>query len=194
MNRDFLENLKVLAAINQNYVSEQNLKLLGEKYSLSDTEMRELNQYCKDIGIGVYDEEKKACIPDDSCVPQPTSKAGQMKGEGENEDNRRVSIIARHIMHIATIRARKRVNHRGWLCGTYTSSVRRSVEQKVRRCFSSEEMKFIIDHLTDSDEEELFAMKDQQSSEICDILNNKLNEIIPQLHINRFYSDFLDDD
>lgn len=64
-------------------------------------------------------------------------------------------------MRIASVRARKRVNGRRWLCGTYTSSVKRVVEQQVKRFFSSEEMKYIIDHLTDFDKEEHFAIEDQ---------------------------------
>ena len=58
MERDYIGNLKVLAAINRNTVSEQNLKLLEIKYNLSDSEMHDLVQYCKDQGIEIYDEEK----------------------------------------------------------------------------------------------------------------------------------------
>ena len=45
MERDYIGNLKVLAAINRNTVSEQNLKLLEIKYNLSDSEMHDLVQY-----------------------------------------------------------------------------------------------------------------------------------------------------
>lgn len=196
MNNDCIENLRVLAAINHNSVSEQNLKLLGEKYSLSEAELQELDQYCKDNGIDVYDEEKMACISGENnngnnvtCSVRKTDCIT----EEEKENQKMASIITKRIMHIAAIKARKSVNGRGWLCGTYTGSVRRLVEQRVRRSFSNEELKYIVDHLSDSDEEDLFAIEDQQSPGTCDILNDKLNELIPRLHINRFYSDIFED-
>lgn len=191
MERDYIGNLKVLAAINRNSVSEQNLKLLGVKYSLSDAEMHELYQYCKDNGIEVYDEEIIASVSDDSMAAHPVRKA-EFLTEEEREYHRQVSIIAKQIMHIASVRARKRVNGRGWLCGTYTSSVRKAVESQVRRCFSQDELEFIINHLSDPDETG-FTLQDREKQEICEDLNDRLNELIPQLHINRFYSDLFDE-
>ncbi len=192
MNTDHIDNLKVLAAVNHNSVSEQNLKLLGVKYNLSDMEMHELDQYCKDSGITIYDEEKEACVSDDVNDDCYIKKTDTMAKE-EKENKKQVSSITKRIMHMAEIKARERVKGRGWLCGTYTSSVRRSVEQQVRSRFTNEELKYIIDHLNDSDEEVLFTMGDPQSPEMCDILNDKLNELIPRLHINRSYMKLLDD-
>lgn len=194
MNSDCIENVRVLASINKNSVSEQDLKILGTKYNLSDAEMQKLNQYCRDNGIVVYDEEEMACVSDDRSAAQSTRKPDQIDREGKREKNRQVSFITKRIMCIAKVRARKRVNSLGWLCGTYANSVERSVERNVRRTFSSEEMKYIIDHLTDFDEEECFAMEDQQSPETCNILNHRLNELIPRLHLNRLNSDLFDDD
>ncbi len=194
MNHDCMENVRVLAAINKNSVSEQNLKLLGAKYNLSEEEIQNLNQYCKDNGIAIYDEEEMACLSNDKYAAQPARKPEQIDEEGEKVKNIQALTIANRIMHIASVRARKRMNSRGWLCGTYMSSVTRSVGQQVKRIFSCEEMKYIIEHLTDFDGEEFFAMEDQQSPETCDILNRKLNELIPRLHINRFYSELFDGD
>lgn len=190
MNIDCMKNLRVLVAINQNSVSEQNLKLLGVKYNLSDAELQELSQYCKDNGIDVYDEEKKVCVSDNSnaCSIRKTDSMT----EEEKENGKQVSIIAKRIMHVAVVRARKRVNGLGWLCGTYTSSVKRLVEKQIRKCFSNEELNYIVERLTDSDED-IIITKDQQSPEKSEELNDKLNDLIPRLHINRFYTDLFAD-
>ena len=195
MERDYIGNLKVLAAINRNTVSEQNLKLLEIKYNLSDSEMHTLVQYCKDQGIEIYDEEKKAYISNKGNK-ENSADCHIIKNDSiteEEKDNQKLaSIIAKRIMHMAAIKARKRVNGRGWLCGTYARSKRRLVEFKIRSLFSEEELKYIVDHLKDS-EEELFAMEDQQDPGMCKMLNDKLNELIPRLHINHYYSDLFDD-
>lgn len=188
-----MENVRVLAAINKNTVSEQNLKILSVKYNLSDEEMQELNQYCKDNGIIVYDEEEMACLLDYRRIAQSVRKPSQIDVEREREKNRQTSIIAKRIMRVAYVSARKRANNNGWLCGTYMRSVWRLVQRQVKRAFSGEEMKYIIDHLNDFDEEDFFAMEDQQSPERCDVLNKKLNELIPRLQIKRFYSDIFDE-
>ena len=135
MNSDCMENARVLASTNNNSVSEQNLKLLVVKYNLSDEELQKLNQYCKDNGIIVFDEEEMACESNNRSADHSTRKYDQK--DTERETNRQVSIIANRIMRIASVSARKRVNGRGWLCGTYTSSVKRVVEQQVKRFFSS---------------------------------------------------------
>lgn len=193
MERDYIGNLKVLAAINRNTISEQNLKLLEIKYSLSDSEMHNLVQYCKDQGIEIYDEEKRNNNADDESHIPSVKKKKTITTE-ELEHNKMASSIAERIMHIAAIKALKRVNGRGWLCGTYTNSVRRTVERQVKRCFSLEESKFIIDHLPDeNDEDEIFTLVDQDRKEMCEALSKKLNEIIPRLHVNLFYTDFFDD-
>ena len=193
MERDYVGNLKVLAAINRNTISEQNLKLLEIKYSLSDSEMHNLVQYCKDQGIEIYDEEKRNNNADDESHIPSVKKKKTITTE-ELEHNKMASSIAERIMHIAAIKARKRVNGRGWLCGTYTSSVRRTVERQVKRCFSLEESKFIIDHLPDeNDEDEIFTLVDQDRKEMCEALSKKLNEIIPRLNVNLFYTDLFDD-
>ena len=193
MERDYIGNLKVLAAINRNTISEQNLKLLEIKYSLSDSEMHNLVQYCKDQGIEIYDEEKRNNNADDESHIPSVKKKKTITTE-ELEHNKMASSIAERIMHIAAIKALKRVNGRGWLCGTYTNSVRRTVERQVKRWFSLEESKFIIDHLPDeNDEDEIFTLVDQDRKEMCEALSKKLNEIIPRLHVNLFYTDFFDD-
>ena len=193
MERDYIGNLKVLAAINRNTISEQNLKLLEIKYSLSDSEMHNLVQYCKDQGIEIYDEEKRNNNADDESHIPSVKKKKTITTE-ELEHNKMASSIAKRIMHIAAIKALKRVNGRGWLCGTYTNSVRRTVERQVNRCFSLEESKFIIDHLPDeNDEDEIFTLVDQDRKEMCEALSKKLNEIIPRLHVNLFYTDLFDD-
>ena len=193
MERDYIGNLKVLAAINRNTISEQNLKLLEIKYSLSDSEMHNLVQYCKDQGIEIYDEEKRNNNADDESHIPSVKKKKTITTE-ELEHNKMASSIAKRIMHIAAIKALKRVNGRGWLCGTYTNSVRRTVERQVKRCFSLEESKFIIDHLPDeNDEDEIFTLVDEDRKEMCEALSKKLNEIIPRLHVNLFYTDFFDD-
>lgn len=193
MERDYIGNLKVLAAINRNTVSEQNLKLLEIKYNLSDSEMHTLVQYCKDQGIEIYDEENRHNNADNGSHIPTVKKEKTITAE-ELEHNKMASSIAKRIMHIAAIKARKRVNDRGWLCGTYTNSVRRKVERQIKGCFSLEELIFIIDHLPDeNDEDEIFTLVDQDRKEMCEALSKKLNEIIPRLHVNLFYTDLFDD-
>lgn len=186
MNIDCIENLRVLAAINQNSVSEQNLNLLGIKYNLSDAELQELIQYCKDNGIDIYDEEDRASISDDNDAACLNRKTEHMTEE-EKENKEWASVIAKRIMQMATVEANKRANGRGWICGTYASAIRQNVEKVIRMYFTREELKYIVEHLTDSDEAECFAMKDPESPETSDILNDKLNQLIPRLHVNPIY-------
>lgn len=106
---------------------------------------------------------------------------------------KKVRHIAKHIMHIAAVAARKRVHGRGWLCGTYTNNVRKSVEKKVMRSFDEIEIDYIIDHLpSESDEDICFHMLDDQNPEKMAYYNSELNSMIPKLMINRFYSDLFE--
>lgn len=96
-------------------------------------------------------------------------------------------------MHIAAAAARKRVHGRGWLCGTYTNNVCKSVEKKVMRSFDEIEIDYIIDHLSsESDEDICFHMLDDQNPEKIAYYNSELNSMIPKLMINRFYSDLFE--
>ena len=90
--------------------------------------------------------------------------------------------------------ARKRTEGRGWLCGTYTSSKRKTLEREIDRRFTDEEIEFIKAQLPDdSDDETEFALQDPERQEMCDDMSSKLNALIPRLHINHFWSDLLDD-
>ena len=50
-------------------------------------------------------------------------------------------------MHLASVKAHKRVEGKGWLCGTYTSSIRRNVESYLVSKFDESEMDYIIEHM-----------------------------------------------
>ena len=190
MERDYIGNLEVLAAINRNTVSEQNLKVLGMKYDLTDSELQEMVQYCKDHGIHIYDEEKTAVRSDDAIAIKKKSLPPE-----EIERNKMALLITKHIMSIAASRALKRVNGRGWLCGTYTSAKEGTLEKYVKRAFSIEELRFITVHLPDVEanrRDGSFALTDPERPEMCEELNRKLNHLIPRLHVNPFYSDVFD--
>ena len=80
MERDYIGNLEVLAAINRNTVSGQNLKVLGMKYDLTDSELQEMVQYCKDHGIHIYDEEKERVLLRAYAFIQVSRHEGQPMG------------------------------------------------------------------------------------------------------------------
>jgi len=189
MERDYIGNLKVLAAINRNSVSRQNLVILGEKYSLSEAESQEMIQYCKDNGIDVYDEVERESALESSKADLFVRKK-RVLTEEEKEFNRLTSFLSGYIMRLASTRALKITNGHGWLCGTYTGSIRKNIERYIKRCFSHEELEFIVNHLSDPGEDVCFALEDREKQDICEALNDKLNKMIPHLYVNHFYDDY----
>ena len=207
--KDYIENLKVLAGVHMHFVSSQNLDLLREKYGLSDPEFEEMKVYCKEYGITVYDEEKggkDAAVSAEANIIRNKSsptKGGSLCEEvyndiiRENKENLdRIHKIARCIMRIASTKARRGVKGLGWVCGTYANSVRKSVEVKLKHSFTRDQLQFIIDHLPsnrEADEAECFSLTDPKEQKMCDEMSIKLNELIPKLHVNISYSSLLDD-
>ena len=105
-----------------------------------------------------------------------------------------VNIVTNRIINIAINKARKQANGQGWVCGTYASNVGKLLKSRVRRSFTDEEFRFVIDHLAEFNEEEVFfALIDQDRMEICEDLNHRLNELIPALMIHRRASFLFDD-
>ena len=56
MEKDYIGNLRVLASVHNNTVSEQSLEVLRLKFGLGDAEMEEMKAYCAEHGISIYDE------------------------------------------------------------------------------------------------------------------------------------------
>lgn len=51
MEKDYIENLKVIAGVGENKVSQQNLLILMGKYHLTEDKMEEIKEYCYHHGI-----------------------------------------------------------------------------------------------------------------------------------------------
>ena len=114
--------------------------------------------------------------------------------EERKEKHELAEKVTKRIIHIASNRAKKAVNGRGWLCGTYLNSVSRVLRLRVYRDFSCDQLGFIINHLADDAHDEVaFDLRDPEEQELCDAMNRKLNELMPRLHINRYYSDIFGD-
>ena len=190
MNTDCMENLRVLAGCNFNSVSEQDLRLLGEKYCLSDEELQELKQYCAEHGIDVYDEVELAGVSDDEYADSPIEEMYRMTDE-EKEGRKLASALLKRILQLSEEKSRK--NRKVKMCGTYLTHLIESMERLVMRGFSNEQLKYVIAHLTYSDENGFFVRADQQDPEMCDKLNERLTQLISRLRINRLNSDMFDD-
>ncbi len=192
MEKDYVENLKAVAGVGGNKISEKNLVLLKEKYNLTEEGMKEMKAYCNTHRILIYDEIAKGEFAEDMNDVKPSRR----KSVPIEERNRlkKSRVITKRIMHLASVSARKRVEGRGWLCGTYTSSVRRSTERFVMRKFVESEMDYIIEHFPpENDEDICFQMMDDENPEKITYYNSELNSMIPRLIINRFYSDLFEE-
>ena len=187
MEKDYIENLKVIAGVGGNKVSQQNLLILMGKYHLTEDKMEEIKEYCYHHGIIIYNEEDNVDSYDEiKLVQQRTRKT--VSAEEKKRQNK-AKIIARHIMHLASVKAHKRVEGKGWLCGTYTSSIRRNVESYLVSKFDESEMDYIIEHMpVDNKEDTCFLMLDGADPQKAIHYSDELNSLIPVLHINRFYN------
>lgn len=171
--------------VNCNRISEQNLKLLQLKYKIID--MEGCLQFCAENNIEVYEESYVDDIPliKDNVTSKPR------KTPEEIYRNKLAKIITLRIMHLGSVKARKRVSDAGfcgWLCGTYISKISESLCSRVKHVFSVKEMEYILAHLVEQNDEAIaFSMVDDLEQETCDTLNGKLNELIPRLHVNLFY-------
>ena len=65
MEKDYVENLKAVAGVGGNKISEQNLVLLKEKYNLTEEGMKEMKAYCNTHRILIYDEIAKGEFAED---------------------------------------------------------------------------------------------------------------------------------
>lgn len=184
MKMGYVEAFARLAERKNNIVTEQELLDFQQRYRLTRTEIEEVKEYCKEQGISIIYAE-------DPVAERTLTAASYLS---PTDRRRSIRTIASHIVNKGAIRARKRTKGRGWLCGTYTSSKRKTIEREIDRRFTDEEIEFIKAHLPeDSDDETEFALQDPERRGMCDEINNKLNALIPRLHINHFWSDLLDD-
>ena len=188
MKLGYIQTFAELAKSRNNIVSEQELMAFEKRYYLTETERDEIKEYCIEHGITiVYSED-----PKQKNVSHRIRSAGTYLPKPERRMI--ISTIASEIVHKGAVRARKRAGGRGWLCGTYTSSVRKTIEKCIDCRFSDDQIKYIVSHLPeDTDDETEFALQDPENQELCDELSRELNALIPKIHLNRFLSDFLDD-
>lgn len=187
MKNDYIGNLRVLAEVHHQTVSEQNLQILRVKYGLTDEAYAEMTSYCSAHGIRIYDEKEDAVFDRPPIILRKKPLTEEQK-----QINAMAKMVSDRIMAIAAARALKRVQHQGWLCGTYTASVKKSMNLRVRRHFTADELRFITDHLapvTSEGARERFALNDPEAQALCDEMNARLNEMIPALHVNMFFSE-----
>lgn len=187
MSRDFIGNLRVLAAVGGNSVTKQNLELLREKYSLTDTEFEQMIDYCSERSIMIYDEVE-ACRERDAKTAALLAELNSMPRrkltEEEKELRRLAEDVAYEIIRLGKNRTINRTSERVCFCGTYMNSLQKSVYRYVKQVFSLEELRFIINHLPEnSGMEEHFTLQVQnpQEQEMCRELNPKLNGFIPRV-------------
>ena len=147
-----------------------------------------MKEYCNLHGIIIYNEEEK--VDSDDVIKGVKQRGSKNLSEEEKIRLNKVKIITKHIMCLASVKARKIVQGRGWLCGTYTSNVRKTIERHVMRKFDELEMNYIIEHLpVENDEDTCFMMKDADDPQRIIHYNDELNRMIARLYINRFYKD-----
>ena len=107
------------------------------------------------------------------------------------EEYKLAKPIADRIMILSTNKARARIRANnghgwGWICGTGTSSFKQVLVRFLIRDFSVEQLKFIVEHLQEETNnlETSFNLQDSNEKELCDEINNRLNELIPRTHAN----------
>ena len=149
-----------------NAVSSQRIEEIRKEYSLTNPEMDELIHYCKENGVTIYDKEKQLKM---------------------------IKLIADRIMHVASIQAHS-TTKRGWICGNYANKEKDHVQYKLDEYFSFDQLEFIVDHLPPiSDDENCLELEDQHDQELCNRINDKLNQMIPPLKVITYHThDFLD--
>lgn len=190
MEKDYIENLRVVISVGGNKISQQNLNLLKVKYNLTDSEMGEMNEYCISHGIEIFDEETIETASEAVRTVMHKSKSRLTEDRIRLEKSR---IIAKYIMHLAEVKVSKEVHDRGWVCGTNIGSVRECIERIIVKRFDETQMDYIIEHLPEENDEDIsFQMVDDQNPKMSASINEQLNKLIPRLHINHFYSDLFD--
>ena len=172
---------------NKNIVSEQELMAFQNKYNLAEKEMDEIKEYCIEHDIMIFYAEDF----DVKDVSHRIQTAGTYLPKTERR--RIIRTIASEIVHKGVVRARKRTSGRGWLCGTYACHKMKIIERRVAYGFTDEEIEFIKSHLPENSDEAEFALLDPEKQAQCDEMSQKLNALIPRIHLNLFLSDFMDD-
>ena len=191
MKLGLIETFVKYAARKNNTLTEEDLSLFEKRYNVYEAEMDEVRRYCSDHGITIV-------RPDGSVAEEGADKARSAERHLSEEECRKrrrmIRTIAGFIVHKGAIKARKRVEGRGWICGTYTSSIRRTIEKVLERRFSEDEIAFIYARLPkESEEETEIVLKDPENQERCEELNRILNGLIPKIYVNHYWSDFLSD-
>lgn len=188
--QEYIKNLHAIASISGNIVSFSELTILRIKYNLTDKEWENMMGYCNEHDIQVCESKEDKSFPEDTDTLLENFE--EEPSAEQNERNELAYIITERIMHLAAVRALKRVNYRGWLCGTYMSSVARPIRLKVAVILSIEEMKYVVSHLpVETEDEEFFNIHTDNLKEAdkCHTLNKTLNNLIPKLRINRYLKD-----
>ena len=190
--KEYIEEIRMLAGVGSGGVSVQRLGMLREKYNLTDEQMDEIQEYCAEHWISVYDEDIIAANIEAMSKQVP---AAPPRKKEKSEYDMLIDTVVDIVMRKAIAIALKRKSRRGWICGNYTDAVRSTLANTVRRNFSADELRFIAGHVSASDQDDSpFSMADSSDQALCDTLNDRLNEIIPGIHVNSFASDFLRDE
>ena len=188
MGKEYIENVRAIAGVGRYKISQQKLLILRHKYNLTDEAMAEMKAYCNMNRIMIYNEEEE----DDSDVRIKVSEQQVSKIITEEEKIRleKVDLITEHIIILATVRAEKREQRRGWLCGTYARRIQEKVNRFLLKQYSESEMDYIISHLPEEKgKDTCFHMVDAENPQKMMRYNEELNRIIPKLRLNHYYSD-----
>ena len=174
MNKDYIGNLRAIAGVNLNAVSEQHLQILKLKYHLSDTQIEDLYKYCDCHSIRIYDE----CIN----IPEYHSEAemsfmNKLDTIEKKIHEELVNVITERIINIAVNKMRKSMNRKNWLCDIPFHSQRHKLFYHISRVFSYDDLTYIATHLSPpNDEETAFVLYDEvepnKSHHFTELLNN----------------------
>ena len=191
MKLGLIETFSQFAARRDNSVSQDDLMVFRKRYNVYETEMDEIIQLCGEHDIKIVNTE--------DSVPKKATNRNCMAGMHLSEEERRkyrkmVRTIAGLIVNKGSIRARKRTEGRGWICGTYTSRIRTTIEKRLGLMFTYDQIEFIYSHLPEEyDDETELVLQDPENHELCDEISEKLNTLIPKIYVNHYWSDFLSD-
>ena len=181
----------MLSGVGYGSVPIRRVEMLRDKYNLTDEQMDEIQQYCAEHWISVYDEDIVAANIKALSEQVPSSPPREKE---KNECDILVDKVVDLVMHKAIAIALKRKNGRGWLCGTHLNATSNVLTNVVRRNFSADELRFIDEHVSASDDVSPFSMTDPSAQALCDTLNDRLNEIIPGIHVNSYITDLFRDE
>lgn len=106
-------------------------------------------------------------------------------------------LISEYLVQKGIDEKRKRINYKGWVCGTYANSIKENIARKLNMKFSPKELNLLC-HLfklyeENKTEEEIYIEAKNSNINLPAIESFILSNFVPNVRINRSILDILND-